>query len=50
VTAGNSVKAQKAIADISNALGGNPPASKPRQCRALEPGHGRQLSWRLTKS
>jgi glutaminase len=28
--AGNSVKAQKAIADISNALGGNPYASKPR--------------------
>ena len=28
--AGNSVKAQKAIADISNALGGNPFASKPR--------------------
>jgi glutaminase len=28
--AGNSVKAQKAIADISNALGGNPLASKPR--------------------
>ena len=28
--AGNSVRAQKAIADISNALGGNPPASKPR--------------------
>jgi glutaminase len=27
--AGNSVKAQKAIADISNALGGNPLASKP---------------------
>jgi len=27
--AGNSVKAQKAIADISNALGGNPYASKP---------------------
>jgi glutaminase len=26
--AGNSVKAQKAIADISNALGGNPLASK----------------------
>lgn len=29
--AGNSVKAQKAIADISNALGGNPLVSKPRQ-------------------
>jgi glutaminase len=28
--AGNSVKAQKAIADISNALGGNPYASRPR--------------------
>jgi glutaminase len=28
--AGNSVKAQKAIADVSNALGGNPLASKPR--------------------
>jgi glutaminase len=28
--AGNSVRAQKAIADISNALGGNPYASKPR--------------------
>ncbi len=28
--AGNSVKAQKAIADISNALGGNPYAVKPR--------------------
>ena len=28
--AGNSVKAQKAIADISNALGGNPYASKPK--------------------
>jgi glutaminase len=28
--AGNSVKAQKAIADISNALGGNPYASKAR--------------------
>ena len=28
--AGNSVQAQKAIADISNALGGNPLASKPR--------------------
>jgi glutaminase len=28
--AGNSVKAQKAITDISNALGGNPYASKPR--------------------
>jgi glutaminase len=28
--AGNSVKAQKAIADISNALGGNPLVSKPR--------------------
>jgi glutaminase len=28
--AGNSVKAQKAIADVSNALGGNPYASKPR--------------------
>jgi glutaminase len=28
--AGNSVRAQKAIADISNALGGNPFASKPR--------------------
>ena len=28
--AGNSVRAQKAIADISNALGGNPLASKPR--------------------
>ena len=28
--AGNSVKAQKAIADISNALGGNPLTSKPR--------------------
>ena len=27
--AGNSVKAQKAIADVSNALGGNPLASKP---------------------
>jgi glutaminase len=29
-TAGNSVRAQKAIADISNALGGNPYAVKPR--------------------
>jgi glutaminase len=28
--AGNSVRAQRAIADISNALGGNPYASKPR--------------------
>jgi glutaminase len=28
--AGNSVRAQKAITDISNALGGNPYASKPR--------------------
>ncbi len=28
--AGNSVRAQKAIADISNALGGNPLASKAR--------------------
>ena len=28
--AGNSVKAQKAIADISNALGGNPYAAKPK--------------------
>ena len=28
--AGNSVKAQKAIADVSNALGGSPLASKPR--------------------
>ena len=28
--AGNSVRAQKAIADISNALSGNPFASKPR--------------------
>ena len=28
--AGNSVKAQKAITDVSNALGGNPLASKPR--------------------
>jgi glutaminase len=28
--AGNSVRAQKAIADISNALGGNPYGSKPR--------------------
>jgi glutaminase len=28
--AGNSVRAQRAIADISNALGGNPLASKPR--------------------
>jgi glutaminase len=28
--AGNSVKAQKAIAEISNALGGNPYAAKPR--------------------
>ena len=28
--AGNSVRAQKAIADISNALGANPYASKPR--------------------
>jgi glutaminase len=28
--AGNSVKAQKAIADVSNALGGNPYASKAR--------------------
>ena len=27
--AGNSVRAQKAIADVSNALGGNPYASKP---------------------
>jgi len=29
-TAGNSVRAQKAIADVSNALGGNPYAVKPR--------------------
>jgi glutaminase len=29
-TAGNSVRAQKAITDISNALGGNPYAAKPR--------------------
>jgi glutaminase len=29
--AGNSVRAQKAITDISNALGGNPYASKPQQ-------------------
>jgi glutaminase len=29
--AGNSVRAQKAVADISNALVGNPLASKPRQ-------------------
>jgi glutaminase len=29
-TAGNSVRAQKAIADISNALGGNPYAARPR--------------------
>jgi glutaminase len=28
--AGNSVKAQKAIAEVSNALGGNPYAVKPR--------------------
>jgi glutaminase len=28
--AGNSIRAQRAIADISNALGGNPYASKPR--------------------
>src|SRR5881394_3587998 len=28
--AGNSVRAQKAIADISNALGGNPYAVRPR--------------------
>jgi len=28
--AGNSIRAQRAIADISNALGGNPLASKPR--------------------
>jgi len=28
--AGNSVKAQKAIADVSNAVGGNPYAAKPR--------------------
>ncbi|HET8948392.1 MAG TPA: glutaminase, partial [Candidatus Polarisedimenticolia bacterium] len=28
--AGNSVRAQKAIADISNALGGNPYATKPK--------------------
>jgi glutaminase len=28
--AGNSVRAQKAIADVSNALGGNPYAVKPR--------------------
>jgi glutaminase len=28
--AGNSVRARKAIADVSNALGGNPLASKPR--------------------
>jgi len=28
--AGNSVRAQKAIADVSNALGGNPLASRPR--------------------
>lgn len=30
-TAGNSVRAQKAIADISNALGGNPFAAMPKQ-------------------
>ena len=29
--AGNSVRAQKAIADISNALGGNPYAVTPRK-------------------
>jgi glutaminase len=28
--AGNSVRAQKAIADVSNALGGNPYAAKAR--------------------
>ena len=28
--AGNSVRAQKAIADVSNALGGNPYAPTPR--------------------
>ena len=28
--AGNSVRAQKAIADVSDALGGNPYAVKPR--------------------
>jgi glutaminase len=28
--AGNSVRAQRAIADISNALGGNPYAARPR--------------------
>jgi glutaminase len=28
--AGNSARARKAIADVSNALGGNPLASKPR--------------------
>ncbi len=28
--AGNSVKAQRAIADISNALGGNPYAARPK--------------------
>lgn len=29
-TAGNSVRAQRAITDISNALGGNPLSVKPR--------------------
>jgi len=28
--AGNSVRAQRAIADISNVLGGNPYAARPR--------------------
>jgi glutaminase len=34
--AGNSVKAQKVIADISNALGGNPYASNPRTITAAK--------------
>ena len=35
--AGNSVKAQKAIADISNALGGNPYAMQPKAAGDAQP-------------
>src|SRR5580765_3231567 len=35
--AGNSVRAQKAIADVSNAIGGNPYAAKAAQAAAAEP-------------
>ena len=52
--AGNSVKAQKAIADISNALGGNPLASKAALAVAVVTAakewsdEGRQSRWRRT--